>query len=66
MIVRSSFYWKLRVDLTGGPCDSTVAVALWALQDLEVHPTLELALDSVVEGGVGLFLTNNPGWSPRW
>ena len=44
---------------------STVAVALWVLQDVEVHPTLELEVDNVVEGGVGPIAVNNPGWSPR-
>ena len=59
--------WSLRlcVGLTGERYHSTVAVALWVLQDAEVHPTLELELDSVVEGGVGPIATNNPGWSPR-
>ncbi|KAI1789921.1 glycoside hydrolase superfamily [Ganoderma leucocontextum] len=45
--------------------NNTVAVALWVLQDVEVHPTLELELESVVEGGVGPIAINNPGWSPR-
>ncbi|KAM5536273.1 hypothetical protein V8D89_010050 [Ganoderma adspersum] len=45
--------------------NNTVAVALWVLQDVEVHPTLELELDSVVEGGIGPVAVNNPGWSPR-
>ncbi|KAI0694018.1 glycoside hydrolase superfamily [Cerioporus squamosus] len=44
---------------------NTVAVALWVMQDEEVHPTLELVVDGVVDGGVGPISTNNPGWSPR-
>ena len=44
---------------------STVAVALWVMQDEEVHPTLELVVDGAVDGGVGPVSTNNPGWSRR-
>ena len=46
-------------------CFSTVAVALWALQDAPVSPTLALVLDGAVEGGVGPIAINNPPWSPR-
>ena len=44
---------------------STVAVALWVMQDEEVHPTFELVVDGAVDGGVGPVSTNNPGWSRR-
>ncbi|TFK90371.1 glycoside hydrolase family 35 protein [Polyporus arcularius HHB13444] len=44
---------------------NTVAVALWVMQDEEVHPALELVVDGAVEGGVGPISTNNPAWSPR-
>ncbi|KZT12288.1 glycoside hydrolase family 35 protein [Laetiporus sulphureus 93-53] len=44
---------------------NTVAVALWALQDTAVSPTLELVVDTVIEGGVGEIGVNNPGWSAR-
>lgn len=44
---------------------STVAVALWALNNTAVAPSLELVIDSVLDGGVGRVATNNPGWAPR-
>ncbi|KAI0775604.1 glycoside hydrolase superfamily [Trametes elegans] len=44
---------------------NTVAVALWALENQAVHPTLELILEGAVEGGVGPITLNNPGWSRR-
>ncbi|KAI0359054.1 hypothetical protein OH77DRAFT_1518305 [Trametes cingulata] len=44
---------------------NTIAVALWALENTAVHPTLELVLEGVVEGGVGPIATNNPGWTAR-
>ena len=45
--------------------NSTVAVALWALEDTAVSPSLDLVLDGVLDGGVGPVATNNPKWSPR-
>lgn len=44
---------------------NTVAVALWALVDAPVSPTLQLSLDNAVEGGVGPIAVNNPLWTPR-
>ncbi|OBZ71548.1 putative beta-galactosidase A [Grifola frondosa] len=44
---------------------NTVAVALWALEDTPVSPTLELVVDGVLDGGVGPIGVNNPEWSPR-
>ncbi|KAI0823943.1 glycoside hydrolase superfamily [Trametes gibbosa] len=44
---------------------NTVAVALWALNNTAVAPSLELVIDSVLDGGVGRVATNNPGWAPR-
>ncbi|KAH9831459.1 glycoside hydrolase superfamily [Rhodofomes roseus] len=44
---------------------NTVAVALWALEDEPVAPTLDLVVDDVIEGGVGPIAVNNPAWSPR-
>ncbi|KZT69507.1 glycoside hydrolase family 35 protein [Daedalea quercina L-15889] len=44
---------------------NTVAIALWALEDEPVTPTLELVVDDVIEGGVGPIAVNNPAWSPR-
>ncbi|KAI0352573.1 hypothetical protein OH77DRAFT_1523159 [Trametes cingulata] len=44
---------------------NTVAVALWALEDTPVSPTLELVVTEVLDGGVGPIHTNNPGWTPR-
>ncbi|TFK52650.1 glycoside hydrolase family 35 protein [Heliocybe sulcata] len=43
---------------------NTVAVALWAMEDTAVSPTLELAIDGVYEGGVGAVVANNPQYSP--
>ncbi|VDB87383.1 unnamed protein product [Peniophora sp. CBMAI 1063] len=39
---------------------NTVAVAFWAMEDAEFKPTLSLALDEVVSGGVGPVSSNNP------
>ncbi|CCM02296.1 uncharacterized protein FIBRA_04385 [Fibroporia radiculosa] len=44
---------------------NTVAVAIWALEDTPVSPTLALVVDNVMEGGVGPIAINNPAWSPR-
>ncbi|KAI0930973.1 hypothetical protein AcV7_005008 [Taiwanofungus camphoratus] len=44
---------------------NTVAIALWALENTTVSPTLELVVDDVLEGGVGPIATNNPPWSAR-
>ena len=44
---------------------STVAVALWVLEDTPVKPTLKLVLDSLLDGGVGPITVNNPKWEPR-
>ena len=52
---------RLQAD---GLC-STVAVAVWALEDGAVSPTLELVVDDVIEGGVGPIAVDNPEWSPR-
>ena len=46
-------------------CCSTVAVALWAMEAVLVTPTLELTIDTVLEGGVGTIIYNNPPWSPE-
>lgn len=42
---------------------STVAVALWALNNTAVSPSLELAVDAVLDGGVGPIAINNPSYS---
>ncbi|KAH9891918.1 glycoside hydrolase superfamily [Cubamyces lactineus] len=44
---------------------NTLAVALWAMEDTPVHPTLELVIEGIVQGGVGVISTNNPCWTPR-
>lgn len=45
---------------------STVAVALWAMEDkVPVHPDLQLEIDGVYDGGVGEIAVNNPGYVPR-
>ncbi|PIL34786.1 hypothetical protein GSI_02573 [Ganoderma sinense ZZ0214-1] len=44
---------------------NTIAVALWALDNTAVSPSLELVADSVLNGGVGHVATNNPVWEPR-
>ncbi|KAL5524689.1 hypothetical protein ACEPAF_9834 [Sanghuangporus sanghuang] len=46
--------------------ENTVAVALWSLlPNATITPTLELAVDGLLEGGVGGIVTNNPGFSAR-
>lgn len=45
--------------------DSTVAVALWALTNDLNTPKLDLVLDNVVSGGVGVIKTKNPAWTSR-
>ena len=45
--------------------DSTVAIALWALNSTAVAPALELVADDVLDGGVGPITLNNPAWAPR-
>lgn len=42
---------------------STVAVAVWALNNTAVSPQLKLEVDAVLEGGVGPIALNNPGWT---
>ncbi|KAM5541245.1 hypothetical protein V8D89_005174 [Ganoderma adspersum] len=44
---------------------NTVAVALWALDNTAVSPSLELVIDGVLDGGVGPVSTNNPVWEAR-
>ncbi|KAM5536286.1 hypothetical protein V8D89_010063 [Ganoderma adspersum] len=44
---------------------NTVAVALLALDNTAVSPSLELVIDGVLDGGVGPVSTNNPVWEPR-
>ena len=44
--------------------NSTVAVALWAIEsDAMISPDLQLTLDGVYDGGVGKVRTDSPGWS---
>ena len=48
------------------PNSSTVAVALWALDDnTTLSPKLSLVADDFIDGGVGHIATNNPRWTPR-
>jgi hypothetical protein len=45
---------------------STVAVALWALEEgAGVSPSLKLTVDGAYEGFVGGLQVNNPQWSPE-
>ncbi|KAI0642855.1 glycoside hydrolase superfamily [Trametes meyenii] len=44
---------------------NTIGVALWALEETSVHPTLELVLEGILEGGVGPIATNNPVIKPK-
>jgi len=48
-----------------GTCYSTIAVALWAMEAVPIVPALELTIDTVLEGGVGPIICNNPAWSPE-
>lgn len=45
------------------PGSSTVAVALWAMEAVGIKPSLKLTLDTVLEGGVGPIVPDNPGWT---
>ncbi|TBU36471.1 glycoside hydrolase superfamily [Dichomitus squalens] len=47
------------LDYTG---ENWVAIALWALNDTAVSPTLQLAVDAIIEGGVGPIASKNPVW----
>ncbi len=52
--------WALKSEF------STVAVALWAMEEnVPVHPDLELVIDGVFDGGVGEIEMNNPAYVPR-
>ena len=42
---------------------NTVAVAFWAMEDVAITPSLSLALDEVVSGGIGPVSLNNPTFS---
>ncbi|PIL34790.1 hypothetical protein GSI_02577 [Ganoderma sinense ZZ0214-1] len=61
--------WKFGKAISPGILDyngkNTIAVALWALDNTAVSPSLELVIDSVLDGGVGPIATNNPVWEPR-
>jgi hypothetical protein len=35
------------------------------MEDVPLTPTLELTLDTTLEGGVGPIVSNNPAWSPK-
>jgi len=42
---------------------NTVAVALWAMEAVPITLTLELTIDTVLEGGIGPIVPDNPGWT---
>ncbi|KAI0059604.1 glycoside hydrolase family 35 protein [Artomyces pyxidatus] len=42
---------------------NTVAVALWAMEPVQLSPALSLTVDTVLQGGVGGVTTDNPPWS---
>lgn len=44
---------------------STIAVALWAMESVAISPQLNVTIDTVLEGGVGGIVANNPAWSPE-
>jgi len=44
---------------------NTVAVALWAMEAVPIRPTLTLTIDTVLEGGVGPIIPDNPSWAPE-
>jgi len=35
------------------------------MEAVPIAPTLELTVDTVLEGGVGPIICNNPAWSPE-
>ncbi|KAI0033132.1 glycoside hydrolase family 35 protein [Vararia minispora EC-137] len=41
---------------------NTVAVALWAMEPVKIAPTLNLTIDTILQGGPGAVSTNNPTW----
>ncbi|ETW79762.1 glycoside hydrolase family 35 protein [Heterobasidion irregulare TC 32-1] len=43
----------------------TVAVALWAMESVPISPRLNITIDSVLNGGVGNVVANNPPWGSR-
>ncbi|KAI0687065.1 glycoside hydrolase superfamily [Earliella scabrosa] len=42
---------------------NTVAVALWALDNTPVSPSLQLSVDAVYDGGVGQIVSKSPSYS---
>ncbi|KAI0313595.1 glycoside hydrolase family 35 protein [Amylostereum chailletii] len=42
---------------------NTIAVALWAMSPTAITPSLDVAIDTVLTGGVGGVTTNNPSFS---
>ncbi|KAH9038312.1 galactose-binding domain-like protein [Lactarius pseudohatsudake] len=44
---------------------NTVAIALWAMEAVPITPTLSLTVDTILQGGVGPIISNNPLWSPK-
>ncbi|TRM65792.1 glycoside hydrolase family 35 protein [Schizophyllum amplum] len=44
---------------------NTVAVALWAMENVTVAPSLSFVVDGHIEGGVGTVAANNPVWTPQ-
>ena len=43
--------------------NSTVAVALWALDNTPVSPSLQLSVDAVYDGGVGQIVSKSLSYS---
>ena len=42
---------------------STVAVALWMMEPNVYAPTLDLTIDTILQGGVGRVRVDNPGFT---
>ncbi|KAF7311208.1 BetaGal-dom2 domain-containing protein [Mycena kentingensis (nom. inval.)] len=44
--------------------ENTVAVALWAMESVQISPKLRLVVDGVFDSAMPKILTDNPRWSP--
>ncbi|EIM81437.1 glycoside hydrolase family 35 protein [Stereum hirsutum FP-91666 SS1] len=44
---------------------NTIAIALWAMESVAISPQLNVTIDTILEGGVGGVVANNPAWSPE-
>ncbi|THH16529.1 hypothetical protein EW146_g4124 [Bondarzewia mesenterica] len=43
---------------------NTIAVAVWVMESVAIFPRLNVTVDSVLDGGIGGVVSDNPPWSP--